>query len=194
MFGGSPDVRVAILEIISRTAPVRLHTRLRSVLTKASDQSVDPKVRRSGLDRLAICLITFAVIFLVFAVAKLFFHWENPQSSPGPGAPFTDFRSEKPGAVHKITAKDLPAPYATGSALNWPRTIDRPEGAWPQAPAGFKVELFATGLDEPRKITTAPNGDVFVAESHAGDIKIFRGITGDGKPQQTETFAGGLNQ
>ena len=121
-------------------------------MTTGSDQSVGPKVRRSGLDRLAICLIAFAVIFLVFAVSKLFFHWENPQSAPAPGAPFTDFRSEKPGAMHKITAKDLPAPYATSSALNWPRTVDRPKGAWPQAPAGFKVELFATGLDEPRKI------------------------------------------
>ena len=88
--------------------------------------------------------------------------------------------------MHKITAKDLPAPYATSSALNWPHTVDRPKGAWPQVPAGFKVELFATGLDEPRKITTAPNGNIFVAESHAGDIKVFRGITGDGKPQQTD--------
>ena len=72
--------------------------------------------------------------------------------------------------------------------------MDRPTNAWPQAPAGFKVELFATGLDEPRKIITAPNGDVFLAESHKGEIKIFRGITADGKPGQTETFATGLNR
>ena len=119
---------------------------------------------------------------------------KNAQSAASPQAPFTDYRYEKPGTVHKITAKDLPAPYATKSASNWARVVDRPKNAWPQAPAGFKVELFATGLDEPRKIITAPNGDIFLAESHKGDIKIFRGITADGKPQQTETFATGLDR
>ena len=61
-------------------------------------------------------------------------------------------------------------------------------------PPGFKVELFTTDVQQPRKIITAPNGDIFVAESHDGDIKIFRGITADGKPQQTAVFATGLNQ
>jgi glucose/arabinose dehydrogenase len=115
-------------------------------------------------------------------------------SAPAPPSPFTDYRYEKPGAVHKITPKDLPAPNATQSVSNWPRVVARPKSAWPQAPAGFKVELFATGLDEPRKIVTAPNGDVFLAESHLGEIKLFRGITRDGKPAQTVTFVTGLNR
>jgi glucose/arabinose dehydrogenase len=119
---------------------------------------------------------------------------KNAQSAASPQGPFTDYRYEKPGAIHKITANDLPAPYATKSASNWARIVDRPKDAWPQAPAGFKVDLFATDLDEPRKIITAPNGDVFLAESHKGEIKIFRGITADGKPQQTEIFATGLNR
>jgi glucose/arabinose dehydrogenase len=96
--------------------------------------------------------------------------------------------------VRKITTGDLPAPYATASATNGPTVIDRPGSALPQAPAGFKVELFTTGLDTPRKIITAPNGDIFVVESHGGDVKVFRGISAEGKPQQTETFATGLNQ
>ena len=41
-----------------------------------------------------------------------------------------------------------------------------PQGALPQAPAGFKVTAFATGLDHPRWIYTLPNGDVLVAESN----------------------------
>ncbi len=119
---------------------------------------------------------------------------KNAQSAAAPQGPFTDYRYEKPGTIHKITVKDLPAPFATKSASNWPKVVDRPRNAWPQAPAGFKVELFATDLDEPRKIVTAPNGDIFLAESHKGEIKIFRGITGDGKPQRTEIFATGLNR
>jgi len=117
---------------------------------------------------------------------------KNAQPAPSAQGPFTDFRYEKPGTTHKITPKDLPAPYATSSSWNWPWVKERPENAWPQAPAGFKVELFATGLDEPRKIVTAPNGDIFLAESRKGEVKIFRGITADGKPRQTETFVTGL--
>ena len=114
--------------------------------------------------------------------------------APSPKAPFTDYRFEKPGNIRKITLKDLPAPLATSSSGNGPQLVPRPEKAWPQAPPGFKVELYATGLDEPRLIRTAPNGDFFVAESHTGEIKIFRGISADGKPEQTETFATGLNR
>ncbi len=119
---------------------------------------------------------------------------QNQGSAPTPKAPFTDYRSEKPGATHKITPQDLPAPYATKSATNGPNVVDRPKNAWPQAPAGFKVELYTTDVKEPRKILTAPNGDFFVAESHDGDIKIFRGITADGKPKQSSVFATGLTQ
>src|SRR5271166_5165732 len=89
----------------------------------------------------------------------------NPATAPAPQAPFADYRTEKPGAVHKITVGDLPKPYATKSATNGPKLIDRPKNAWPVAPAGFKVELFASGFNEPRKILTAPNGDVFMVES-----------------------------
>jgi glucose/arabinose dehydrogenase len=107
---------------------------------------------------------------------------------------FTDYRSQKPGATHHIDAKDLPAPFATKSATNGPRVVDRPANVVPVAPPGFKVGLFADGLDEPRKLLTAPNGDIFVVESHPGDVKVFRGIGADGKPKQTETFASGLRQ
>jgi glucose/arabinose dehydrogenase len=114
--------------------------------------------------------------------------------APPPQAPFTDYRYEKPGATHHITAKDLPAPFVTKSAVNGPRVVDRPTNVLPIAPPGFKVELFATGLNEPRAMITAPNGDIFLAESHGGDIKVFRGVGADGRPQQTETFVTGLNR
>lgn len=111
-----------------------------------------------------------------------------------PKAPFTDFRYEKPGTTRKITVKDLPQPYATDSAQNGPEVVARPQNAWPVAPAGFKVELFASGLDNPRLLRTAPNGDIFLAESEAGRIRVFRGITADGKPEQSAIFASGLRR
>ena len=113
---------------------------------------------------------------------------------PPPKPPFTDFRYEQPGKMRKITVKDLPPPFATPSADNGPDVVARPANVWPQAPSGFKVELYATGLDGPRLIRTAPNGDIFVAESAAGDVRVFRGITKDGKPEQMSLFASGLKQ
>ncbi|MFI5070973.1 MAG: PQQ-dependent sugar dehydrogenase [Terriglobales bacterium] len=111
-----------------------------------------------------------------------------------PQAPFTDYRFEQPGTFRKITMHDLPQPFASKSSNNGPSVVPRPQDAWPKAPAGFKVEQYATDLDNPRLITTAPNGDYFVAESDAGKILVFRGITSDGKPQQTEVFASGLKR
>jgi glucose/arabinose dehydrogenase len=112
--------------------------------------------------------------------------------APPPTAPFTDFRYEQPGTARKITVNDLPQPYATHSAENGPHLVARPENVWPKAFAGFKVELYATGLDNPRTLRTAPNGDIFLAESDAGDIRIFRGMTGDHKPELSAVFATGL--
>src|SRR5579872_5798928 len=112
--------------------------------------------------------------------------------APPPTPPFTDFRYEKPGTTRKITVKDLPQPYATSSAENGPEVVARPENAWPIAPPGFKVELYATGLDNPRTLRTAPNGDIFLTESDAGRIRIFRGLTPDSKPELSAVFAEGL--
>jgi glucose/arabinose dehydrogenase len=111
-----------------------------------------------------------------------------------PQPPYTDFRFEQPGKIRRITAQDLPAPYATVSASNGPQLVARPSGAWPKAPSGFSVQQYATGLDNPRLIRTAPNGDFFLAESSSGQLKVFHGITGDGKPEQVDTFVTGLNQ
>jgi len=109
-----------------------------------------------------------------------------------PTPPFTDFRYEKPGTVRKITVADLPQPYATQSSYNGPKMVARPENVWPVALPGFKVELYAAGLDNPRTLRTAPNGDIFLAESGPGRILVFRGMTGDGKPELSAIFASDL--
>ncbi len=112
--------------------------------------------------------------------------------APPPQAPFTDFRYEWPSIKRKITTKDFPAPYATSSAENGPDVVARPEKAWPVTLPGFNVDLYAAGLDNPRLLRTAPNGDIFLAESRSGRIRVFRGMTSDGKPEQSSVFAEGL--
>ncbi|HET6169819.1 MAG TPA: sorbosone dehydrogenase family protein, partial [Terracidiphilus sp.] len=109
-------------------------------------------------------------------------------------AAFTDAAHESPGTRRHLTVTDLPAPAPDQSVDNGPDVVARPANAWPIAPKGFKVDLYASGLQNPRELRTAPNGDLFLAESEAGDIKVFRGVDKDGKPQQMSVFATGLHQ
>jgi glucose/arabinose dehydrogenase len=103
---------------------------------------------------------------------------------------FVDARDLKPGTFRKITADDLPKPYETESARNTD-IAPRPAGALPEAPEGFKVELYLDDLKNPRQIRIAPNGDLFFTETRAGEIRVLRGYTPAGKPLQVETFATG---
>jgi glucose/arabinose dehydrogenase len=105
---------------------------------------------------------------------------------------FSDYRNEKPGTIRRITVDDLPHPYATKSVDNGPDLVPRPPNAWPQVLPGFKVEQYATRLQNPREIRTAPNGDLFVAESEPGRVLVFRGIGSDGRARTMSVFATGL--
>jgi len=127
---------------------------------------------------------------------------------------FTDWSQQQPGVRHKITLADLPAPNEAEAVDNGPTVISKPADAWPTAPAGFKVTLYAGGDSTPmqrsenrrethnavsgtfvmpRLIRFAPNGDLFLADSQAGTVFVLRGVGADGKAQTIERFATGLD-
>src|SRR3979490_2253061 len=107
----------------------------------------------------------------------------SAQNGPLTGdAAFGDWRSDKPGVVRLIRPADLPKPGATASAANSSRVVPRPPSAAPQVPAGFKAELFADGLSGPRQMRIAPNGDIFVAETDAGRIRVLRAPADGSQP------------
>jgi glucose/arabinose dehydrogenase len=107
---------------------------------------------------------------------------------------FGSWQADRPGLTRLIRPQDLPKPGATPSAANTSRVIARPANANPQVPPGFKVELFAQGLSGPRIIRLAPNGDIFVVETRAGRIRVFRAADGAATPETEETYASGLNR
>ena len=59
---------------------------------------------------------------------------------------------------------------------------------------GFNVEMVASGFEQPRVIRTAPNGDLFVADSEANEIHVLRMNGGSATPAENSVFASGLNQ
>jgi glucose/arabinose dehydrogenase len=61
-------------------------------------------------------------------------------------------------------------------------------------PPGFQVELFASNLRDPRTVRVAPNGDIFIAESDPGQIRVLRAADGAAKPSSNDVFASGLQQ
>src|SRR5690349_18486306 len=104
-------------------------------------------------------------------------------------AAFGDWRADRPGLRRLIKPQDLPPPQPEQSAANMVRVAHRTDEK-PLVPAGFAVDLFASGLGGPRLIRTAPNGDIFVAESRAGRIAALRP---DGHaPAKNSVFASGL--
>jgi glucose/arabinose dehydrogenase len=139
--------------------------------------------------------LRFAVSFLVLSGSIAL--GDDPNSGgrtlTGKDA-FGDWTTDAPGVRRKVTLDDLAKPYDTPSAENHPRVVSRPKGAWPKGPPGFEVTEFATQLEEPRVIVRAPNGDLFLAESRADRIRVFRDADGDGKPEVNEIFAAGLNR
>jgi glucose/arabinose dehydrogenase len=107
-------------------------------------------------------------------------------------AAFGDWRTDAPGARRLITPADLPEPFATHSTANMSQHEARTGAEIPKAPPGFTVEQFATGLNMPRVMRVAPNGDIFVAETGAGSVRVFHPAASSG-PAKGEIFAAGLH-
>src|SRR6185295_20120212 len=116
-------------------------------------------------------------------------------------------------------ADTLASPYETKSAKNFSKVIGWKNGLTPVAPEGFTVTKFADGLDHPRWLYIAPNGDLFVSEANtelkgikkigskisrkiktqhygksANRIWRFTDSNHDGVPESRNIFLEGLNQ
>ena len=82
------------------------------------------------------------LVFATSCVAALPACGQATQPLTGQAA-FADWKDEKPGVRRKITVADLPQPAPAESVRNQPHIVPRPENAWPVAPPGFKVTLYA---------------------------------------------------
>ncbi|HEX4298574.1 MAG TPA: PQQ-dependent sugar dehydrogenase, partial [Devosia sp.] len=109
-------------------------------------------------------------------------------------AAFGGWKDDAPGVTRKLTVDDLEAPYVSPSASNNARPVAMPAGAMPKVPAGYKVDLVAKGVGNPRAIRFAPDGDLFVADSEAGRVLVYHFDGDNPVPAKEATFVGGLHQ
>ena len=113
----------------------------------------------------------------------------------------------------------LPAPFATKSNKNFSNVQGWKEGQTPKTPKGFTVQLYASGMNNPRNMYVLPNGDVLVAEANtikntlmqagavilgaggaenlkksANRISLLRDVNHDGVADNREVLLEDLNQ
>jgi glucose/arabinose dehydrogenase len=74
---------------------------------------------------------------------------------------------------------------------NGPRLVTPPADFTPTVPPGFHASVFARGFKEPRWLAVAPNGDVFVADSAAGEVVVLH--TSADRAVSRRIFADHLN-
>lgn len=96
------------------------------------------------------------------------------------------------GHRFQIDPNNLPAPKSSQIVTNRPLTVSF-NGQKLQAPPGFTVSLFASGLANPRRLLVLPNGDVIVAEQSANHLTLLRD-DGTGHAKWIERHVEDLNK
>jgi glucose/arabinose dehydrogenase len=142
------------------------------------------------IDRIAVSQIALTIAFCASA------SWaaaEDAAKATLTGeAAYGDWTKSAPGMTRLIRPGDMPAPYATQSARNVSQLVKRPADAKLQLPPGFAVTAYVAGLDAPRQMKLAPNGDIFLAESTGKRIRVIRAAAGDETASEPSVFAEGL--
>lgn len=102
--------------------------------------------------------------------------------------------ADLPGQRFSISPANLSKPYATPAVDNTSEIVARPSGAALKAPPGFTVSLFAANTPDARWMTVAPNGDIFLAESDAGNVVVLRPSPDGTRAAIVSTFATGFER
>lgn len=162
-----------------------------------------PTTRRSTLIPLTVRLTTSLSIALwsavigaiatLVAVAVGSAQTASTTSGQGGKNLFGSWRDDAPAKRWHITASDLSAPFASRSASNRVRVAGKPRNAELKVPAGFAIAQFASGLQNPRQMRVAPNGDIFIAETGPGRVRVLRPSDDGAAVNRNEVFASGLN-
>ncbi|MBB6052028.1 DUF7133 domain-containing protein [Armatimonas rosea] len=107
--------------------------------------------------------------------------------------------SDDPGVLKNGKEGASYSPPARGkSVIRLPRQVENPPTSFLKG--GTKITLVAEGLENPRWLTVAENGDIFVVESRLeikkqkqpNRVTVLRDTDGDGKADQRSVWADNL--
>ena len=133
--------------------------------------------RRSPLSSAALCVLLVPLAL-----------WSNHAGAQ------SRWQDDAPGRTHRIDVAKLPAPFATPSARDFPTIQPKPGEASLKLPPGFKIDVFTRDVDGPRVMRVAPNGDIFVAETGQGRIKVLKPSTDGASVASSTVYATGLTR
>ncbi|HVY51421.1 MAG TPA: PQQ-dependent sugar dehydrogenase [Devosia sp.] len=100
------------------------------------------------------------------------------------------WRDDAPGVTRRLTIDDLEAPFVTTSAANSSAAAPMQPGQLPTVAQGYRIELIARDIDNPRAIRFSPNGDLFIANSGDGQVLVLKG----GQAGRPQVFIDGLDR
>ena len=132
---------------------------------------------------------------LLLALAASCLALAAPQAAdqaPAPlvgAAAYGDWTTSAIGVTRVLRPEDMPAPYATSATDNPAKLTARQPEDIPRVPPGFSVSLFVSGIESPRQMRVAPNGDIFLAESGAGRIRVIHAAPGATRAEEPAIFA-----
>ncbi len=91
-------------------------------------------------------------------------------------------------AAYPAIAQNVPpeaTPFTMTGNIYLPKKLPATDArvASLKVPAGFTITKYAEGLDKPRMMAVAPNGDVYVSNRVAGTITLVRDANRDAKPR-----------
>lgn len=91
-------------------------------------------------------------------------------------------------AVYRLKVEELPPPRPEERTAVVSRSVPPPVPAVLQAPAGFKVNVFAQGIPRARWMAFTPEGDLLCAASQANVVHLLRDTDKDGVADEIHTF------
>jgi glucose/arabinose dehydrogenase len=113
---------------------------------------------------------------------------------------------------------EMPKPFATPSAMKFPKVVGWPANVTPKVPKGFTIDALESGIEGPRWIYELPNGDLLVSQAKSkppaennpeltkalfeagaigpspNQISLLRDADNDGTYETRKVFLTGLNQ
>ena len=93
----------------------------------------------------------------------------------------------------RLDLRNLPAPFITKSERKPPVVVPMPQHPVLRVPPGFRVNIYAEGLNAPRWLALTPASDVLVPQTKKNRISLLHSSKNNGVADVRQIFANAAN-